>query len=167
MILRNMRRGLVVLLTAVTLAVLGAGLYSYVHPLPEEGVFITLDGDNPPCKVGMVSGSLHVVYIVPQSTRVSGKTKKGWGPFYVKRVSMGSLGGGGIVASGGGVPFWFACLLLAAYPMLSFVRGPWRRRRRRKRGLCIQCGYNLTGLSENRCPECGRPFETTSPRMEG
>ncbi len=24
--------------------------------------------------------------------------------------------------------------------------------------LCIACGYNLTGLTANRCPECGRRF---------
>lgn len=23
---------------------------------------------------------------------------------------------------------------------------------------CVTCGYNLTGLSERRCPECGAPF---------
>ncbi len=26
-------------------------------------------------------------------------------------------------------------------------------------GFCINCGYNLTGLTEPRCPECGQPFE--------
>src|SRR5437870_2533200 len=26
---------------------------------------------------------------------------------------------------------------------------------------CPQCGYSLFGLSEPRCPECGRPFEVT------
>jgi ribosomal protein L37E len=25
-------------------------------------------------------------------------------------------------------------------------------------GHCIQCGYNLFGLTEPRCPECGTPF---------
>ena len=34
-----------------------------------------------------------------------------------------------------------------------------RRRKREKLGLCIQCGYNLHGLTEPRCPECGQPFE--------
>lgn len=24
---------------------------------------------------------------------------------------------------------------------------------------CGQCGYSLIGLTEKRCPECGRPFE--------
>ena len=23
---------------------------------------------------------------------------------------------------------------------------------------CLECGYNLTGLTENRCPECGEDF---------
>ncbi|MCG3130205.1 MAG: hypothetical protein FLDDKLPJ_00959 [Phycisphaerae bacterium] len=29
--------------------------------------------------------------------------------------------------------------------------------------LCDQCGYNLTGLVERRCPECGEPFRTVAP----
>jgi predicted Zn-ribbon and HTH transcriptional regulator len=35
-----------------------------------------------------------------------------------------------------------------------------RRRRRRYRlthGLCLTCGYNLTGNVSGRCPECGTP----------
>jgi hypothetical protein len=27
-------------------------------------------------------------------------------------------------------------------------------------GYCEQCGYNLFGLIEHRCPECGMPFNT-------
>jgi len=47
-------------------------------------------------------------------------------------------------------------LTLAAYPMIAFVRGPLRRRRRRKRGLCVACGYDLTGNVSGVCSECGR-----------
>lgn len=28
---------------------------------------------------------------------------------------------------------------------------------------CLGCGYLLTGLPENRCPECGRPFDPSDP----
>jgi len=49
-------------------------------------------------------------------------------------------------------------LAFAVYPAIVFPR-PLRRRSRRKRGLCVACGYNLKGLPEPRCPECGRDFE--------
>ena len=53
------------------------------------------------------------------------------------------------------VPLWMPLLAFSIYPAVAFIRGPLRRRRRRKRGLCVKCGYNLTGLPEPRCPECG------------
>ena len=56
-------------------------------------------------------------------------------------------------------PFWFAFAALAAYPTLAFIRGPLRRYRRRRKGLCVGCGYNLTGLTEPRCPECATEFQ--------
>jgi hypothetical protein len=28
---------------------------------------------------------------------------------------------------------------------------------------CLGCGYDLRGLTENRCPECGRPFDPDDP----
>ena len=51
-------------------------------------------------------------------------------------------------------PFWIAAVLLASYPAVSFIRGPLRRYRRRKRGLCRKCGYDLTGNVSGICPEC-------------
>ena len=34
-------------------------------------------------------------------------------------------------------------LLTGAYPIFAFIRGPLRRYRRRRRGLCRKCGYDL------------------------
>ncbi len=53
------------------------------------------------------------------------------------------------------LPPWLLFALLVVSPAALLARGPLRRYRRRKRGLCLRCGYNLTGLPEPRCPECG------------
>jgi hypothetical protein len=51
------------------------------------------------------------------------------------------------------VPYWLPVLCLAAPPAASMLR--WARRaRRRQRGLCRQCGYDLRA-TPRRCPECG------------
>ena len=52
-------------------------------------------------------------------------------------------------------PFWIPMLVLAAYPTFAFFRGPLRRYRRRRRGLCPKCGYNLEGNVSGVCSECG------------
>ncbi|MCH8147037.1 MAG: hypothetical protein IH987_03465 [Planctomycetes bacterium] len=54
------------------------------------------------------------------------------------------------------LPMWFTSLMLVAYPIVALVRET--RRRRRRHGFCLKCGYNRTGLFEPRCPECGTPF---------
>ena len=56
------------------------------------------------------------------------------------------------------IPYWALLPLFATYPAVVFIRGPLRRWRRRRRGLCLNCGYNLRGLPEPRCPECGTEF---------
>ena len=45
--------------------------------------------------------------------------------------------------------------ILGFCPAISLFRGPVRRHRRRRRGLCLKCGYNLTGNTTGVCPECG------------
>lgn len=54
------------------------------------------------------------------------------------------------------VPHWGAALffLLAALPFLSQARRAWRRRRRARRHLCPECGYDLRATPAA-CPECG------------
>ena len=46
-------------------------------------------------------------------------------------------------------------MLSATYPIIAFIRGPLRRYRRRRKGLCVKCGYNLTGNTTGICSECG------------
>ncbi len=53
------------------------------------------------------------------------------------------------------VPVWFVFLVCAAYPATAFIRGPLRRWHRRRRGLCLGCGYNLEGNVSGVCSECG------------
>jgi hypothetical protein len=54
-----------------------------------------------------------------------------------------------------GFPLWLVFVTLAAVPTIAFIRGPLRQWRRRRRGLCVSCGYNLTGNLSGSCPECG------------
>jgi hypothetical protein len=53
--------------------------------------------------------------------------------------------------------FPLACLILVglSYPTVVAIRGPLRRWRRRRKGLCLKCGYDLTGNTSGVCPECG------------
>ena len=53
------------------------------------------------------------------------------------------------------IPILPMLLIVAGYPLIAFVRGPLRRHRRKRRNLCLNCAYNLTGNVTNICPECG------------
>ena len=55
------------------------------------------------------------------------------------------------------LPLWIPTVLFAVYP-LCLMTDHNRRSRRRKLGLCVKCGYDLHGLTEPRCSECGTPF---------
>jgi len=51
-------------------------------------------------------------------------------------------------------PLWAVFVVSAAYPGITFLRSN-QKQRRAKRGLCVQCGYDLTGNVSGLCPECG------------
>lgn len=73
---------------------------------------------------------------------------------------------------GGSVFVWsFATALIfgaATGIIIQFMfRNFFRRELRRQLAgkgipICIQCGYNLTALAQNRCPECGEEFGTAA-----
>ncbi len=53
------------------------------------------------------------------------------------------------------IPAWMP-MMLAGLPLSLIVGfGPARRWRRKRRGLCAPCGYNLAGNESGVCPECG------------
>jgi len=55
------------------------------------------------------------------------------------------------------IPYWLLLVVFGFAPVR--VGLIWiRRRRRRRRGLCPNCAYDLRGSTE-RCPECGEPFD--------
>ena len=58
-----------------------------------------------------------------------------------------------------GVPLWIPALasgvvLYFCHPLYHF-----RRRKRKKLGLCVKCGYDLRA-SKERCSECGTGFSS-------
>jgi hypothetical protein len=68
-----------------------------------------------------------------------------------------------------GVPVWLV-LGLCALPAVSWARWRWAIRRRRRRGWCLNCGYDLRG-GGGVCPECGvgeaLAAEAASPSAAG
>jgi len=56
-----------------------------------------------------------------------------------------------------GIPLVYPTILLSILPIL-WVLPFYRRYKRRASGCCEYCGYSLQGLSERRCPECGKSF---------
>ena len=52
-----------------------------------------------------------------------------------------------------GAPYWLLFALTATAPTMRGLRW-WKRRRRIRGGLCLNCGYDLRE-SPDRCPECG------------
>ena len=55
------------------------------------------------------------------------------------------------------IPFWIPTSLFSVILLPSLVQS-YRRRKRKKLGLCVKCGYDLRA-SKDRCPECGQGTE--------
>ena len=55
------------------------------------------------------------------------------------------------------IPLWVPTTLLGIYPLIALARGFVRRLQRRRAGMCLRCGYDLTGNLSCTCPKCGIP----------
>ena len=60
------------------------------------------------------------------------------------------------------LPLWMPLLLFGMPLGMLLARGPLRRWSRRRRGLCLTCGYNLEGNTSGTCPECGGKIDGKS-----
>lgn len=67
------------------------------------------------------------------------------------------------------IPLWLPVVLFGALPAARAVRWAVRypRERRRRRGLCIYCGYDLCATTTGRCPECGKSVTTPATAAAG
>jgi hypothetical protein len=59
-------------------------------------------------------------------------------------------------------PHWPFVLLLGVGPLIAYRRLA-RHRRRKRKGLCLNCGYDLQGITSARCPECGTAVDRLTP----
>ena len=91
-------------------------------------------------------------------------TSFNWGnPRSLHVEIAGDSGGGTMWLRAITLPFWVPVLVFGAHPALVLIPEHWQRYRRwwrRRKGLCLTCGYNLTGNTSGICPECGEPTAT-------
>lgn len=52
------------------------------------------------------------------------------------------------------IPLWIPAIVCTW--VLILCNPSVLRRKRKKHGLCLQCGYDLTGNTTGKCPECGQ-----------
>jgi hypothetical protein len=153
-------RRIVISLSALSaLATLVLGVASFWRGIPADTLWISSLPDGPQFQWALVRGTLHAVYSDRYDKPVTAETKEALAGFYFKKTTVGGNPLMGTrLATGVGIPFWSAVLVLAVYPAVALYRGPIRHRRRRNANLCVRCGYNLTGNVSGRCPECGDPL---------
>lgn len=69
------------------------------------------------------------------------------GPWYIRSEGLAIM-----LSMSVGAASWHGII---AATLLVWVRTSGRRQARLRSGQCEACGYNLTGLTTERCPECG------------
>ncbi len=125
-------------------------MVSYVQRLEHRHRYLLGFGKSPvgqACYLGVYHGCVLIQF--PERPKQSPNFRWSFGRLQIERRSF--LGTRWYIE----IPAWLPFTLFAAYPIFSIARGPLRRYRRRKRGWCIHCGYDLTGNVSGVCSECG------------
>ena len=89
--------------------------------------------------------------VPPHRVRIQGFN--GWWTIWRPRCTMSRRRYGAVV-----LPLWPLAMIFGSTLWVTWkpLRS-YRRRKRKKLGLCLKCGYDLRG-SKDRCPECGEGF---------
>lgn len=104
---------------------------------------LTTDGTNVP------AGVVHHTITPPTYAGIDANRSAWRYPFIASHESTDPLDSRWTFA----LPIWVVLLILLAWPVTQ-ARVVYARIRRRCRGLCPRCGYDLRA-SFRRCPECG------------
>jgi hypothetical protein len=153
---KQLRRLPVILLILGAGVTIMAGLGSYAQGLPGDSLCIPEASTHRDIHVAMIRGVLYLVYSAPTSVTPRSTFDLRLGPFSARQVTFGKTS-----ALGAGVPFWAVAIALGAYPARAWIRERLRQRwirRCQERNVCVVCEYSLEGLTERRCPECGKGF---------
>ena len=167
------RKVVIFALTLAASAVAGAGAWNLVRPYPEHIVHFTFPPPMPPGEnwkprpisvyVRMQDAKLFIGYRrvldspAPPRRRYVPQYRLFGYAYSVISVKVPSIVYFRLMKAW--APAWIVAPAFATYPTIAFIRGPVRRWRRRRRGECVACGYDLTGNVSGVCPECGAPVQ--------
>ena len=107
--------------------------------------------------ISVSGGAIRYVEFVGMSTTRTERWYGGFSSFSTALIPR--LGWRRVITGQGGtlhfiLPIWIPTAFFATVLWFS-CRPLYVRRRRRRLGLCVNCGYNLTGTESGVCSECG------------
>ena len=85
-----------------------------------------------------------------------GGAESRWVEEIIQRNKRQQAGGPVHILRRARLSLWSVLLVLVLLLMVRLTSGWLRRRFRHRRGLCVDCAYDLTGNVSGVCPECGR-----------
>ncbi len=129
------------------------------------GSFYSLESDSKSCEFGVGDRSVFIG-AYPRGSSVAGIKGLHW----LEHRTWCGLGMPLLVTFPGEVwllklPLWIPTFLFGSIFCLCRSLHRHRCRKRKKLGLCLECGYDLRGSGE-RCPECGTLVERDRPRLQ-